>query len=171
MSEKMREIRVGKLTLNIGMGSAPEKLDKARIVLERLTGKKIVLTKTKSRTTFGTPKGKPIGAKVTLRGKEATELLKRFLESKENRLLKTNFDSTGNFSFGIEEYIHVPGVKYDPEIGILGMDVSVTLERPGYRVKRRKIASKIGKRHLITKEDAMDFVSRTFGVAIEKKEQ
>ncbi len=171
MSGKMREIRVGKVTLNVGTGAATEKLEKAKIVLERLTGRKAVFTATRSRTTFGTPKGKPIGVKVTIRGEGTVELLKRLLESKEKKLMEGNFDSTGNFSFGIEEYIHIPGVKYDPDIGMIGMDVSVTLERPGYRVRRRKLKSRVGKRHQITKGEAMEFARKTFGVAILEKGQ
>ena len=89
------------------------------------------------------------------------------LEAKENRLSSRSFDGTGNFSFGIKEYIDVPGMEYDPKIGILGMDVCVTLERPGYRVKRKRLGSKIGKNHVITKQDAMEFMKENFGVAIE----
>ena len=44
----------------------------------------------------------------------------------------------GNLSFGIHEYIEMPGAKYDPDIGMFGLDVSVNLERPGYRISRRK---------------------------------
>ena len=98
------------------------------------------------------------------------ELLKRLLEAKEN-LEESNFDDTGNLSFGIKEYIDVPGMEYDPSIAITGFDVSVTLERPGYSVKKRKIAGKIGKGHLIKKEEAVEFMRKEFGVEVREHGQ
>ncbi|MBI4173846.1 MAG: 50S ribosomal protein L5 [Candidatus Aenigmarchaeota archaeon] len=159
-ANSMRAIRVAKLTLNIGAGEAGEKLDKAKLVLERIAGAKPVTTNAHERTTFGTPKGKPIGTKVTLRGAAAMAVLKKLLDAKERRLKPGNFDKYGNFAFGIEEYINIPGMKYDPDVGIMGLDVAVTLERPGYRVKRRKLRpAKVGKAHQITKEDAIAFAT------------
>ncbi len=79
----------------------------------------------------------------------------------------SNFDDYGNFAFGIKEYIDIPGMEYDPKLGIIGMDVCVALERPGYAVKRRKLSGKIGKAHKITREEAMSFAREKFGVAIE----
>lgn len=46
------------------------------------------------------------------------------------------------------------------------MDICVTLERPGYRVKRKKLKRKIGKNHLIKKEEAIEWVKKMFGVEI-----
>jgi len=163
----MREIRIEKVTLNIGCGEAGEKLEKAVKLLEKLTGRKVVITRTHKRTTFGTARNRPIGCKVTLRGKEAIEFLKKAFDAIDFRLPASCFDRLGNFSFGIKEYIDLPGVKYDPEIGIYGMDVCVTLERRGYRVKRKRLKSKVGKNHLIKPEEAMEFVSKEFGVKVE----
>lgn len=160
----MRKINIEKIVLNIGCG-ANVNTEYAKTILESITGSKAVITIAKKRSTFGVPKGKPIGCKVTIR-KNANELLKRLLEAKENKLQESNFDDTGNFSFGVTEYIDVPGMEYDPKIGILGFDVSVALERPGYSVKKRKIGSKIGKKHLITREEAIEFVKKEFGVNI-----
>ncbi len=162
----MRKIRIEKVTINIGCGEAGEKLEKAKKLLENLTNRKVVITKTHRRTTFGTAKGRPIGCKVTLRGKEAEEFLKKAFDAIDNKLQKTVFDAQGNFSFGIKEHIDIPGVRYDPEIGIFGMDVCVTLERPGFRVKRKKLSSKIGKKHLIKPEEAIEWVSKIYGVEI-----
>ena len=101
-----------------------------------------------------------------MRGDEAFEWLKKFLQAVENRLKESQF-SDGNFSFGVKEYIHIPGVKYNPEIGILGMDVCVTLERPGFRIKRRKIRrKKIGKKHRISKEETIKWAKEKLGVEI-----
>ncbi len=163
----MRKIRIEKVVLNIGIGESGEKLEKAKNLLEQLTGKKAILTKTKRRTTFGVSKGREIGTKVTLRKDEATEILKRLLATKDNKLSPRCFDKNGNFSFGIHEHIDIPGVKYDPKIGILGMDVCVTLERPGFRVKKKRISKPVGKKHRISKEEAMEFIKKNFGITIE----
>jgi len=163
----MRKIRIEKVVLNIGIGESGEKLEKAKNLLEQLTGKKAILTKTKRRTTFGVSKGREIGTKVTLRKDEAIEILKRLLATKDNKLSPRCFDKNGNFSFGIHEHIDIPGVKYDPKIGILGMDVCVTLERPGFRVKKKRITKPVGKKHRISKEEAIEFIKKNFGITIE----
>jgi large subunit ribosomal protein L5 len=162
----MQNIRIEKITLNIGCGESGEKLDKAKKLLEVLTNKKIVITKTRKRTTFGMAKGRPIGCKVTLRGKDAEEFLKKALDAVDFKLSKNVFDRQGSFSFGVKEHISIPGVKYDPDIGILGMDVCVSLERPGFRIKRKKVSHKIGKKHLIKPEEAMDWVVKNYKVEL-----
>jgi large subunit ribosomal protein L5 len=161
----MREIRIEKITLNVGCGTKTP-IENARTVLKNFSGGTVVLTSTKKRTTFNVPKGKQIGCKITLRKNIHTYLM-RLLEAKENKLKISSFDSTGNFSFGIKEYIDVPGMQYDPKLGAIGFDVCVTLERPGYSVKRKLISSKVGRGHLITKEDAMEFVKSKFQVMVE----
>ncbi len=163
----MREIRISKVTINIGCGEAGEKLDKAKKLLHTLTEKKTMVTSTKKRTTFGTPKNRPIGCKVTLRGKQAEEFLKRALDVIDFILKPSVFDKQGNFSFGIKEHIHLPGVRYDPGIGIYGMDVCVTLERKGYRVSRKRIPRKVGRKHHITSEESKQWVIKNLGVKIE----
>ncbi|MFH0928771.1 MAG: 50S ribosomal protein L5 [Candidatus Aenigmatarchaeota archaeon] len=162
----MRNIRIEKVTINIGCGESGEKLDKAIMLLGQLTSKKIISTKTHGRTTFGSAKGRPIGCKVTLRGNGAKEFLVKAFEAVENKLSKKVFDATGNFSFGIKEHIDIPGMEYDPEIGIWGMDVCVTLERPGYSVKRKRLSRKVGKKHLIKPEESLEWVTKNYKVEI-----
>ena len=166
----MREIRIEKVTVNIGVGEAGDKLEHAYALLQRITGKKPVKTYAKKRVpNWNIRPGLPIGVKVTLRGKEAEEMLKRFFQAVENKIKFSNLDDQGNLNFGIQEYVHIPGVKYDPNIGIYGMDICVTLERPGYRVKKRKyLKRKIGKKHVITREEAAKFFEEKFGVKVEK---
>lgn len=168
----MRKIRLEKVTLNMGAGEAGPALEKGKKIMGTITGRKVVITKAKKRSTFGVPKGKNIGVKVTLRGKEAMEFLERAFKSLDDRLKPSCFDSSGNFSFGIQEYINIPGVKYDPEVGILGMDVAVTLERPGFRTKKRMIKpKKVGKSHRISTEESMDWAKREFSLEITEGEE
>ncbi|MEM7816114.1 MAG: 50S ribosomal protein L5 [Candidatus Aenigmatarchaeota archaeon] len=163
----MREIRLAKVTINMGAGESGPKLEKCRKIIEIVTGKKSVTTITKKRSTFGVAKHRPIGVKVTVRGEEAKSLLKKLLHAVDNKLKESCFDENGNFSFGIQEYIHIPGVRYDPDVGILGMDVAVTLERPGFRIKKRRIRhSVIGKSHRIKKEEAIDWARKNLNVEI-----
>ena len=164
----MSEICLEKVTLNIGAGESGPLLEKSQKMLGTIAQKKVVITRTHKRTTFGIAKKRPIGAKTTLRGPAARELLERLLQGVEEKLAKSCFDKNGNFSFGIKEYIHIPGMKYDPDVGILGLDVAVTLMRPGYRVKnRRRKPGKIGKNHRIKPEESMDWVKKEFGTKIE----
>ncbi len=164
----MRAIRIGKVVLNIGVGTSGERLEKAARLLELMTGQKPSIRRARRTIRgFGIHRGEPIAAMVTLRGKKALELLNRLLDSRGRRIPERSFDSRGNVSFGIKEHIDIPGMKYDPEIGIFGMDVSVTLERPGYRVARRRRArSSIGKRHLVTREEAINFFRTQLNVEV-----
>ena len=85
--------------------------------------------------------------------------------------MPNNFDLHGNVSFGIPEYIDIPGVKYDVDIGIIGLEVCITLERPGFRVKRRKQKNaKVGVKHTITQKEAIDFMQKKFKIKVEEEE-
>ena len=168
---KMQDIRIEKITVNVGCGEAGQKLDRAKTMLEIITGKKVVLTRTKRRTTFGVPKHRQIGCKAILRGNDAEAFLKNAFEAVENKLSLKCFDKNGNFSFGIKEQIDLPGVKYDPDIGIYGFDVCVTLERPGFRVKRKRMGSKIGKNHVIKPDESKDWVIKKFNINVENIEK
>jgi len=171
MSENpMRNVVLEKVTLNMGAGEAGPRLEKSKALLEKISEKKVVITRTKKRTTFGGAKGKSIGVKVTIRGQLAVELLQKLIRSFDSKLLESQFDNSGNFSFGVAEYINIPGVKYDPDIGILGMDVCVTLRRAGFRISKRMVRpKKIGKTHKITREEAMEWARKTLKAEIVKK--
>ncbi len=164
----MKTIRIEKVTLNIGAGKDQNKLEKGRILLKHITGIEPVKTVTKKRIpTWGLRPGLAIGCKITLRKSDAKQLLVKLLEAKDKQLAESQFDNSGNISFGISEYIDIPGVKYDPKVGIIGLQVCVTLERPGFRVKKRSLGkAKIPKDHSIGKEEAMDFMKQEFAVSI-----
>jgi large subunit ribosomal protein L5 len=164
----MRSLRIEKVTANINTGKSGEPLEKAKKVLAQITGQKPCERRAKRTIKdFGIRRGEPIACIVTLRRERAQDFLKRAFEAIGRRLPKSCFDNKGNFAFGIKEHIEIPGAKYVPELGIFGMNVCVTLERPGYRVKRRSIRrSNVGGRHLINAEEAMQFVRENFGVEI-----
>lgn len=161
--------RIEKVTLNIGAGESGEKLVKAEKLLQKLTNRKPVRTTSKHKVpSWNLRKGEPIGCKTTLRGEEAEDILKKMLYAKDNKLKESNFDNQGNIAFGIHEYIDIQGMKYDPEIGILGLNVNTTLEKPGYRVKRRRLKpGKIPKKHTVNQQEAIEFMKEKFGVEIE----
>lgn len=168
--QPMLKPRIAKVTINISVGAATERLPKAIAVLKELTGQKPVPRRARRTIKdFGIRKGENIAAIVTLRGKKAIEFLKKAFEAIGYRLKASSFDQYGNVSFGIKEHIMIPGMKYDPEVGIFGMDVAITLERPGFRVLRRKRCRKrhIPRRHRVSREEAMVFLSKEFGVEIE----
>lgn len=160
--------RVAKVTVNIGVGEAGEKLKKAETVLEQVTGHKPV--QTLSRTTnkdWGIRKDMPIGCKVTLRKQAAEKFLREALKTKEQKIADYSFDDQGNFSFGIPDHTLFEGQKYDPNIGIFGMDICVTMERAGYRVKHRRInPRRIPSRHQVTREEAMTFVTKVLNAEV-----
>lgn len=169
----MKEIRIEKITLNVGAGKNTELLEKGVKLLTTITGAKPVKTVTKKRIpTWGLRPGLPIGCKINLRGEEWEELLKRLFAAKDNKIQASQIDENGNIAFGIHEYIDVPGVKYDPEIGIIGFEVCITLERPGFRVKKRRLKkNKVGAKHRITKQDAIDFLKNKFNINVEQEEE
>ena len=168
----MKEIRIEKITLNIGAGKDQTKLDKSIKLLESLTGIKPIKTFAKKRIPgWGLRPGLPIGCKLTLRKQAAIEMLKKLLKAADDTLKPGQFDMSGNVAFGIPEYIDIPESKYDPSIGIMGLEVCVTLERPGFRIKRRRLRKrKISARHAITKEDAIKFMESKFNIKVGEAE-
>lgn len=168
----MKNIKIEKVTLNIGAGKDQVKLEKGINLLRNITGVKPVKTFTSKRIPeWGLRPGLPIGCKLTLRKEKAIEILKRLLDAKDFKLKISQFDNNGNVSFGVHEYIDIPGVKYDPKIGIMGLEVCVTLERLGFRTKRKKEGKKkISKKHRITKEGAIEFMKNKFNLKVGEEE-
>ncbi|MDH5451070.1 MAG: 50S ribosomal protein L5 [Candidatus Bathyarchaeota archaeon] len=171
MSEQenpMVQTKINKVVVNISVGKSGEPLERASKILKELTGQNSCKRKAKKTIRdFGIRKGEPIACLVTLRKERAVAFLKKAFQAVDNKISKNCFDHFGNFSFGIKEHIEIPGTKYVPELGIYGMDISVSLSRLGYRVKHRHRAkSKVGASHIVKPEDAMSFIKEEFGVEI-----
>tara|TARA_Y100000310_G_scaffold138289_2_gene137227 strand:+ start:31933 stop:32448 length:516 start_codon:yes stop_codon:yes gene_type:complete len=164
----MRSIKLEKINLNLGVGSPGDKLENAVKLLKTITGEKPVKTVGKKRIpTWGVRPNLEIACRVTVRGKKAEEVLKRLFTSVKNTIAASKFDDQGNFAFGIPEYLSIPGMEYDTKIGIIGLEVAVTLQRPGFRIKRRKLKkTKVPQKHNITKEEAIEFVKQKFSATI-----
>jgi large subunit ribosomal protein L5 len=164
----MLEPRIDKVVVHVGVGESGQRLVNAETILKAITHQSPVRSiAKKTLPTFGIKKKEPIGTKLTLRGKAAEDFLSVAFKAAGGSLKKSQFDDQGNFSFGIEEHTDFPGMRYDPEIGIFGMDVSVAMKRAGYRIARRRVAQKkLPHKQRLNKEDTMDFVQKKFSVEI-----
>jgi large subunit ribosomal protein L5 len=164
----MRSPIVEKVVVHMGVGESGQHLVDAEGILSGITGQSVIRTYSKrTLPAFGIKKSEPIGCKVTLRADRAEEFLKTALDIVESKLRFSQFDKYGNVAFGIEEHTDFPGMRYDPNIGIFGMDVNVVVTRPGYRINRRRIVKrKIPTSHRITKEDTIAFFKDTYSVEV-----
>lgn len=169
MSGKMRTPRIDKVVVHIGVGESGQNLVNAEKILEAISEQTVIRTYAKKTLPeFSIKKNEPIGCKVTLRGEHAKKFLKTSFEIIENKLYESQFDKLGNVAFGIEEHTDYPGMRYDPNIGIYGLDVMVAVKRPGFRISKRKIVKrKVPTAHRVTKEESISFFKEEFGVEIE----
>ncbi len=165
----MSQLRISKVCVNIGVGEGGERLVNAENVLELVTG-------VKPQRTLGRIQnrdlkvriGAPIGCKATMRNKDVIHtFLSSAFDCRENIIPAWNFDREGNLSFGVRDYTDFPGQKYDPDIGIFGMDITVVLERPGHRVSRRRRAkSKVGTSHRVSADESRAWFVENFNISI-----
>lgn len=166
VENKMQEIEIEKIVLNCG--GLGDKLEKSEKLLKMITDKKIFKVKsTKRIPAFGISPGKESGCKVSLRDKEQIEdLLRRFFAALDNEISDKKIVEN-QVSFGIPEYIEVPGLEYERDIGILGFEVSIVFKRKGKRVKTRKIKrGKYPKKQDVTKQEIIDFLKKNFGMEV-----
>ncbi|WP_435175850.1 50S ribosomal protein L5 [Halorussus sp. AFM4] len=165
---EMREPTVEKVVVHMGVGEGGRELADAEEILEDVTGQQSVRTLAKAtKPEFGIREGDPIGAKVTLRDEDAEAFLEKALPLAD--IAARQFDETGNFSFGVEEHTEFPSQEYDPNVGIYGLDVTVNLVRPGYRVsKRDKVTRSIPSNHKLSAEDAIAYLEANYDVEVER---
>lgn len=157
---KMRDIEIEKVIL--GIGATGDALEKGVKLLKILTGRTPFKTKTNKRIpSLGVRPGLFVGAVVTIR-EDIDSVLKRMLSSVDNTLKSSQVGENG-FSFGIKEYIEIPGIEYQREIGIMGLDVTVVFKRTGKRILLRRVKKgKIPKRHHVHKEEIIKFMEEKF---------
>jgi large subunit ribosomal protein L5 len=163
---EMREPRIEKVVAHMGVGHGGEDLQDAERILEAVTGQGSVRTRAKNTVgEFNIREGDPIGAKVTLREEAAREFLATALPLAD--ISASQFDETGNVSFGVEEHTSFPSQEYDPDVGIYGLDVTASLVRPGYRVSKRDQRTRsIPSGHRLNAEDAIAFLEAEFDVEV-----
>lgn len=166
VEQPMLRPKIGSIKINVSLGIAGDPLERAKTIIKDLTNQ--VPSNTIAKQTWrswGIRKGQPVGVTVTVRGKPAYELLMRLFHAKEYKLNHRSIDKTGNFAFGINEHIDIPGMNYDPNLGIIGMDVIVQMERVGYRVKKRSYKrKKIGKSHFLSPVETQVFLSDQYNI-------
>ena len=164
----MKKIQISKVVINISVGQSGQPLTNAMTILEQITGQQPCQRIAKQTIRqFGIRKDEPIACMVTLRGDKAEEFLTKAFRAIGNEVKARSFDDNGNFAFGIREHIDIPGTRYNPNLGIIGMDVVVNLERPGYRVKMRKRASSnVGSLHRVSPNEGIEFIKEKFGVEV-----
>ena len=124
------------ISLNMGIGDAKtnsKKLESAISELERITGQKPVITKSKSDiSNFKIRKGFPVGCKVTLRSSKMYEFFERLTcialpRSRDFRGLSfKSFDGRGNYNFGIKEQIIFTEINYDDIDSVRGLNVTLS---------------------------------------------
>ncbi|PIO08324.1 50S ribosomal protein L5 [Candidatus Pacearchaeota archaeon CG10_big_fil_rev_8_21_14_0_10_34_12] len=157
----MREIKIEKVVLNVG--GTGDSLVKGAKLLKLITGKEPAKMKSKKRIpNFGVRPGLEVGAVITLR-KDISSFLKRMLSAIDNTLRKKQI-SQNNFSFGIAEYIEIPGMEYQRDLDVIGLDVTVVFKRAGRRVglKKAKRGKVSLKRQVISKEEIIKFMEEKF---------
>jgi large subunit ribosomal protein L5 len=157
----MRKIRIEKVLLSAG--GKDKDLEKAKKLLELISGMKAQIIKSSKRIpNFGVRPELEVGTRVTLRGQKALSLLKRLLKAKSNTLSEDQV-SDNHFSFGIKEYIEIPDIEYQRDIGIRGFNITVVFSRPGTRIKNKKIKSgKLPKKQYVTQEEIINYMEENF---------
>lgn len=158
----MREIRIEKVILSCS--GVKDDLERYHKLIAAISNMKPAKKQTSKRIPgFGIRPKMEVGCMVTLRGKKAGEILARLLSAVENQLKEKQI-SDNHFSFGIEEYINIPGEKYDRDIGMAGLKATVVFIRKGKRIARKKIKTgRLGRKQTVSKQEIIKFMEENFG--------
>ncbi len=124
-----------KVSVNIGVGRATQNkalLDNAVKDLEKITGRKSIITKAKkSISNFKLREGAPIGCKVTLRDEVMYEFLDRLISLTIPRIRDfkgmpvNSFDGRGNYTVGLKEHTVFPEIDLEKIDAIRGLNISI----------------------------------------------
>jgi large subunit ribosomal protein L5 len=130
----MQVPRLEKIALNIGVGAATQDaklLETSVKELELIAGQKAAITKAKKAiSNFKLRQGVPIGARVTLRGRQMYEFLDRLVSIAMPQIRDfrgvpdRSFDGRGNYTLGIKEQIIFREIDADKVTKITGMDIT-----------------------------------------------
>ncbi len=163
----MRTPKIVRVILNIG--GTGDKVEKGFILLKKLTNKTPVKVATTKRIpTWNVRPGLVVGTKVTLRGKDAEDFVQRVLPAIGSTIKERQFRP--NFvSFGVHEYIEIPGMEYIREVGIMGFEVTVVFERAGKRIERRRAKRGKMRRQDVSVEEIKEIMEKKFKVKILQK--
>ena len=157
------------MTIKISLKCSFRRISKLLKSLDVKTPTYSALCKARKRIPiFGISPGKEIGCKITIRNKEEIDpLLKKFFVAVSNKVSKKKI-TEDHFSFGIHEYIEIPGFDYQRDIGIMGFEITVVFKRKGKRISLRKIKQeKLPKKQHVTKEEIVDFLKQKFGLEVD----
>jgi len=164
----MRAISINKVVLNIGTGHDDNVQGNAKRLLNLISGRNAADEISKRRNpAFKITKGQKIGAYVTVRGNDAIGLAKRLLDAVDDTVKRSSI-TNNSVSFGVKEYIDISGAKYDPKIGMLGMNVNLSFSRSGLRVAQRKrAAAEVPKSHrVIPVDEIAEYMEKDLGVKV-----
>jgi large subunit ribosomal protein L5 len=164
----MQDIRLEKVVANMGIGPSEDKQESAKQLLKKLTGRDAAHTTARKRfPAFGIKQGQVIGVVVTLRGREADAFFKRALDAVDGVVRESSI-ANNSVNFGVKEYIYFSGVKYDPKIGMLGLNVNALFARKGSRVERRRMKSgAVGRKHrTVTRDEIASLLENSYKVKV-----
>ncbi len=127
--------RIEKIVLNMGLGEAiqnPKLLESAVEELERISGQKPVITKSKKAIAgFKLREDMSIGACVTLRQDRAWEFLDRLVNVALPRVRDFKgisakaFDGRGNYTLGIREQLIFPEIDLEKIAKVSGLNITI----------------------------------------------
>lgn len=136
LSNIMQVPRLQKIVLNVGSKEAVSDSKSLNIVMEvltRISGQKPIKTLArKSIAGFKLREGMPIGAKVTLRGRNMYEFLDKLINIalpavRDFQGVSRKMDNRGNYNLGIKDWAIFPEVHHDLTDKPYGMNISFAI--------------------------------------------